>query len=480
MKPTTVAWKQLAPRFLGWLERRRWQCLAVTLPAVLVLHLVAAGITIGHSNRNFLASDQIAEIWMAEGAKDEVFPRRTDGVRHPLWSWMAARFFETDKDAFFVRGKWLNTALVCVFLCLAGAAAARWLDPLATLNFLLLCSLGIFVVRGTYFQPEPSYYLLLFLSGFLAWRILRGGGAAACLGFGAACGFAFLAKPSLVPFLLCFAAGFAVRVGLALRRGERFPWSTLGGLAGAAAIFALIVLPLGRYSADVFGKPFFSYTKYWMWTDDFQAEAYPFQVAHSTRASLEALKPEDAPSPANYFKRHSAADAFRRLTHGAGEVTKRFFFPEPWLDGDAFFWRDLSSAKKRWQQPIAHRGIYLLALVILCGALAWPVRRELRARLVETDAVAIMVFLLCAVWLYTCLYGWYLPVGRGDRFMGSLWVPAVFLAIWAAFSLRRQTAGWRGDTAYLAVHGAILLSLALQVAGMFWRFSQGVYLVTKN
>ena len=113
-------------------------------------------------------------MWLAVTARDDLVPQRTDGVRHPLWSWIARVAYTEDKQVFFERGKWLNTLLCVAFLCGLGIAVARWLDPLATANLLLLSSLGILVVRGTYFQPEPLYYILFFLAVVLGWRILRG------------------------------------------------------------------------------------------------------------------------------------------------------------------------------------------------------------------------------------------------------------------------------------------------------------------
>jgi hypothetical protein len=71
-------------------------------------------------------------------------------------------------------------------------------------------------------------------------------------------------------------------------------------------------------------------------------------------------------------------------------------------------------------------------------------------------------------------------VGKGDRFMGSLWIPAVFLAVWAAFALRRLGGQRWGGAVYLGVHGLTLLSLLLQIACMGWLFGRGVFLETQN
>ncbi|HEY5813517.1 MAG TPA: hypothetical protein VIT23_12795, partial [Terrimicrobiaceae bacterium] len=165
--------------------------------------------TIRHSNQDPVASDQGAEMWLAATAQEDFLPQRTDGVRHPLWSWIVRFLYTEDKGAFFERGKWLNTIICIAFLCGLGIAVAPWLDALAAANLLLLSSLGILLVRGTYFQPEPTYYILLFLAIILAWKILRGASFWIYMVFGITCGLAYLAKPSLAPFLIVFSGAIA-------------------------------------------------------------------------------------------------------------------------------------------------------------------------------------------------------------------------------------------------------------------------------
>ena len=82
--------------------------------------------------------------------------------------------------------------------------------------------------------------------------------------------------------------------------------------------------------------------------------------------------------------------------------------------------------------------------------------------------------------IYIALYGWYWPIGKGDRFMGSLWIPCVFLLVWLAWSLRERANSQVGNRVYVGVQVAVLLSVLLQTVGMFWKFQQGIYLVTKN
>ena len=464
---------------LEWLEARRWGALWFTLPLVLAVHLISAAVTIRHSNQDPAASDQGAEMWLAATARDDVFPQRTDGVRHPLWSWMARYLYTEDNQAFFERGKWLNTTLCCFFLVGLGLAVVRWLDALATANLLLLSSLGILLVRGTYFQPEPLYYILFFLAIILAWKILQAGSLGLHAVFGLVCGLAFLAKPSLLPFLIVFGFAFGLRALLALRRRDA-EWSVPRNLAGmviALAILGVMLVPLALFSERHFGSPLFNYTKYWMWMDDFMTEAWPFQDRYPGRVQLEQLPEEEKPSPGLYFKKHGMDDAAKRLGTGTLEVFSRFFFPEAKLRWSGFFWR---SPEKKWEQPLAHRGIYLILLGALAALLAVASESALMNMLSRPGNIAGLSFAVALAMIYLLLYGWYWPIGRGDRFMGSFWIPSVFALTWAACKLRRRVASEYGDAAYLAVHVGILISLAGQVVGMLWRFSAGIYLVTRN
>lgn len=462
-----------------WLRPCGWRGLAVVLPIVVGAYLVAAGVTIRRSNQDWKASDQGAEMWLANQSQGDWFPQRTDGVRHPLWSWLARHVYGDDKAEFFARGKWLNVAICAAFLCALGVVVARWLDPLATTNLLLLCGFGILLVRGTYFQPEPIYYVMSFLAAVVGWRLLRGAGFLWWPAFGAVCGIAYLAKPSLAPFLMVFAAAWGVGELLRMwqRRGVGPLARLLGGPAVAAAIFGAILVPLGIFSHQHFGKPFFNYTRYWVWMDDFETEAWPFQDKFPGRAQLAQLPAADTPSAGWYLRRHTLGDAWERLRSGAGEVWERFFFPEPKLPAGQFFWR---SSPKRWEQPLTHRGVYVIVLGALCLVLAVAVPREVAERLAAPSGIARAVFVVGMLCLYVALYGWYWPIGRGDRFMGSLWIPSAFLLVWLASELRgRAPSRWAG-CAYAGVHAAVLLTLAVQVAGLFWRFQHGIFLTTRN
>jgi hypothetical protein len=177
------------------------------------------------------------------------------------------------------------------------------------------------------------------------------------------------------------------------------------------------------------------------------------------------------------LQRHGIGDATRRLSAGVREVFVRFFFPETKLPFSGIFWRP---AAKKWEQPLAHRGVYLILLAGLCAGLMLGSRAQILEDLKRPENLSCLAFAAMLALVYLFLYGWYWPIGRGDRFMGSLWIPSVFVLVWLACGLRRRLANRWGNLVYLATHALILVSLGLQIVGMLWRFSGGIYLVTRN
>jgi hypothetical protein len=140
-------------------------------------------------------------------------PHRTDGVVAPLWPWVAARltapghqYRETevgDADrALFVRGKWLNTGMVLAFLWALGFVMARSFRPAAVVTVLLLGGLGALIPRAVYFQPEPLYFMLFFLTWVCAVKLLHRNDLWLHALLGVLGGLAYLAKTSVEPLLL--------------------------------------------------------------------------------------------------------------------------------------------------------------------------------------------------------------------------------------------------------------------------------------
>jgi len=464
---------------MHWLNRNRYLVLGGALPLLLLLHFYLAGVVIRSSNQDLTASDQGAEIAMAKRATGDWVPRQTDGVRHPLWSWTARVVHTPDDGQFFTNGKWLNTAFCLVFLAIMAVILTRTLDVLAAITWTLLASLGILVVRGAYFQPEPLYYILSLTAMVLGWWILRGARSWVYPVFGVVCGLAYLAKPSLLPFLIVFCGSLLLRTVLSrvMKDMTWKPGRVFAGLGMAFAILAIMLLPLASFSREYYGKPFFNYTKYWMWMDDFMTEAWPWQDKYPGRVQLDQLPESERPSLEKYLARQGWGGLVKRLADGTGEVTMKFFFPEPKMSWKALAWKGKEVGNK-WGQPLTHRGIYLIGLAGLVIGLGIWSGRELVPRLATPQNLTALIYVVGLAGFYTLLYGWYYPIGRGDRFMGSLWMPMLLFLVYAAHRMVERKPNASG--VYMAVHGAIILSVLIQALNVIVLFQQAAYLKTRN
>lgn len=467
--------EQVSSRALGWTNHRRWIVFALAAPSVLLVHLFASAALIDQANQDLSRSDQGAEIWMARITSHHahLWPMHTDGVRHPMWSWVARAVLDPDDDVFFRNGKWLNTALSCVFVVLLGAMATAAMGGLPGATVMALSSLGILLVRGVFFQPEPLYYAFSFLAAFACWKIL---GRSAWWWYpvlGVTAGFAALSKPSIEPMAVVFIAALCFRALLEWQ----LAWRDLAGLLVAGGIGLAMSTPLLLQKHELFGSPSFSYPKVWMWMDDFDSEAWPWQKANPGRVQLEALDPTDIPSPSWYFARHGFGDASLRLANGTREVFSRFLFPETRRSFGEFFWK--SHRVRKWEQPLSARGIYLFVLAALPLVLFVRTEKPL-GRLLSPPALSHAAFALGLFVIYLLLYGWYYPIGRGDRFMGSLWIPCVFLACHLGHQAFTRSAVAFKNSAFFGVHIVVLVSLALQAANLLALLAGGTTPTLRN
>jgi hypothetical protein len=370
-------------------------------------------------------------------------PHFTDGVVAPLWPWLAAHVardghtiddatFTTDFVAdlfFFQRGKWLNLWLCWGFLAAVTLAVAwRW-TVLGTVNFMLLAGLGALLPRAVAFQPEPLYFIFFFLSWVLGMALCAKNPFGFYAWFGLVCGLAYLTKSSSIfPLMLVWFGVTVLRFVLALWRPDDLwsPTRHVIGILMAAAVFLVIIAPRLSYAAERWGRPFFAYPNVWMWMDTFD-EAYRWMGEHPDRASLDAVPPGQMPSAGRYVAIHTREQMWSRLRDGVADKTRRLFAP---TRGGTH----AGTEKKPWKQILEWRGAYLggAGLIALAATIhSWRRRNRdtPQAPTVWPAAVCQVLFLLGVFSASTLLYGWYNPIGRGDRFMLSLYMPLAFSCI---------------------------------------------------
>lgn len=502
MDPAAASPTPSSPPVDLWQRWPRWRRQALATLFVLLcggLYLWLAGLLIAqtnHTDKDILGGDQKNNLKLALQTRPDLspdfstgiseplkkmLPRRTDGVVNPLWPWTAAWLADPDHpisgDAevtaadrtLFQRGRWFNTGLTLGFLLATGFALARVFSLPALLSCLLLAGLGGLLPRAVWFQPEPLYFIFFTLTWLAClFALLRNTLWMYAL-IGLFSGLAWLAKGSVHPLLAAFIGVSTLRWlwGWLLARwpaghGRTSLWVVRNHLFGLALLgftHLMVISPRLAYAQQRFGDPFHSYPAYWMWFDDFE-DCYEWMGRYNNRASLEALPKDERPSLGLYLQTHTREQVIERLVNGVRVKLADLLAPGVTSQS--------RKNPKPWKGVLERRGWYLGALALICLGMAgcavyWRRREPLMPRL-HPETASLVLFVCGAVAAYTLAYGWYTPIGRGDRFMLSLYAPLVLSLVWAGESLRRRLERGRAPRpvfiAYHSAHGLLLLALA--------------------
>ncbi|NNE93532.1 MAG: hypothetical protein HKN23_17940 [Verrucomicrobiales bacterium] len=441
-------------------EHWKWGGFAVFLLGFLWLYFYLGTHLVYQTNRDRLNWDQQHNINLAfrtaERAEQGIqpgesitavmwraFPHYTDGVVNPLWPWFAAKFRDTDHERFFEKGKWVNLTLSACFLVVLGIISARAFSFLSAPLIVLACGLGAFLPRAVYFQPEPIFYIFFFLAWMCALSLLRKNDVWLYGVLGFLFALAYLAKGSWQPFALVFVGVTLLRSLAAWIRGiwlkkEDTRWNLANqfiGLAALITVFAVTAWPRLSYSNATFGDPMHSYPGYWMWMDDFNDGAQ-FMIRYSTKEALTSMDPETKPSLSNYLKTHSRDEFFQRLREGTIKKSKEFFFPPEVKQNRA--------KTKEWRQILPQRGwilIWLFITLIVISVfhfLAWRNRDQLVWPVGTQSAWWMLLFSVGVFTVSSLAFGFFEPIGKGDRFMLGLYSPMIVTFIWIVERFRRQ------------------------------------------
>jgi len=488
-----------------WWRACRWLVLVLALAAIGLVDLRIGELLITQTNtsdKHILGGDQKQNIKLALQAREDLspdfskgvteplkdwFPHRTDGVINPLWPWMAAWLADkdqvisevnavTDSDrVLFNRGRWFHVGWTLGILLILGLACARVFSLGSTLNVVLLTGFGALLPRAAYFQPEPVYFVLFLITWLACLFALHKNSLwmHGLIGFFG--GLAYLAKGSVQPLLMVYVAVSTLRWAwgwIEARRSRPEGGTTLWlrrnhwiALFLMSFCFLMTAGPRLSYAARVFGAPFHSFPAYMMWLDNFE-DGYAWMGEHNSRAKLEAEPKELRPSFKNYAATHTGEQMRQRLIDGTSSTVMGLLWPG----------QTILSKKhpKPWKGILELRGVYLgwlvLSLAALATAVAFASPRPLNsAQRLHPECTAQVVFVLATIACYSLAYGWYRPIGRGDRFMLSLYAPMVLSVVWAGESLlRRARRRGAGKWIFVGYHFAQWLL----VAAVVWRLVQ--------
>jgi len=348
-----------------------------------------------------------------------------DRNRMPLYPILLATVHDEDWDAFVHRSS--RFAIVSSLLILAGIGVMvyRTLPAWPATALLLVATFGVFIHKASFVQAELLYYGLLFACWMLLCRlILRPDPRWAALA-GVLSGVTYLTKASALVTPVVFALVALVQAStLALRRNrDGVAWEeepgrpSAGRVLGSAGIVVVLFLvttyPYLSANKARFGRYFYDVnSRFFMWCDSW-AEAKAFADEYRISEGYPPAPPDEIPGPVNYRKSHTPEQIGQRLLYGFRT-----------LGGLAI---ENSCTK------------YLAVAVAFCLVMGLQQRGRLR----ELSVAAWLTVVFCVLFfsVYLVSYAWYAPIAYGDRFMLSLFLPAMFAALWLGHRLAQESRG---------------------------------------
>lgn len=389
-----------------------------------------------------------------------------DRNRMPLVPAMLSIWHTDDWQTFVGRSKWFAIVSSLILWVVLGAVAYALLPTLSATAFTLAAVVCVFIDKASFVQAELVYYALFFLAWIAMCRVIKRPRPGWAVLAGLAAGMAYYAKASALLLVGVFAVVMAVRTlvdPVAHRKAAESssidngqtgrPARTAANATLTIAVFLLVIAPYLLDNHERYGRVFYNVNStFFFWCDSWQ-QAKDFADSHNLANSYPDAAAEAIPSPRNYFRTHDLRSSLDRAFYGLKTL-----------------------AELAWAGRYAK---FLIAAIIVC---LWLGRRRIR-HLRDLDTSNALVALFCATALsgYLSVYAWYAVVAHGDRFLLSLYLPALWAALWGIDRFDRTASPiviggrrWRPANVFAAVMVVWLLAEGA------WLTTRGLYQPTEN
>ena len=346
-----------------------------------------------------------------------------DRNRMPLYPALLTLVYDEHWDAFVNWSAWFAIASSMVVLLGIGWIAYRFLPPWSGTVLTLAAAFCVLIYKASFVQAELLYYGLLFGSWLLLCDLIRRPSVRRSIVAGVLLALTFLTKSSALPTVAAFVAATCVlAIVLTVQAKDKRsgkhggprpsrPAPVLIAAAVVALSFLAVVYPYISTSKARNGRYFYNVNStFFMWCDSW-AEAKAFADTHKISEHYPAAAPEQIPGPLNYWRTHTFEQVLHRFAYGL-KTLGLLALKGPYLK-------------------------YLALAVAFCVGFGIKRVRSLRGLAAEDW----IVVLFCGLFFigYVLAYAWYAPVAYGDRFLLSLFLPAMFASLWLAERLSRTS-----------------------------------------
>jgi hypothetical protein len=419
---------------------RRHRLAAIVL-AILVVYGCEAHARRQHMPTPASLGDQGAYLAHAQLMFESNYAVIGDRNRMPIFPFLLSLIYRPGESEtqFLSRAQAFNVNLSIVLLLGLFFIFRRFFPPLYAVSLLAATAFGVFLYRAPIAQTEVLFYSLSFCAFVLFWRMLVAPRWWLAILCGLAMGLTHLAKASLLPavgiWVMVFVAQifFHPRDRLANHPGRL---RRVGLMFLVLATFLSVIFPYIRNSKRIYGQYFYNVnSNFVMWCDT-SDEGWNFLNEWGDKDKWRALPPDQLPSPAKYWREHSAGQMAYRLAHGS---------------------RRLASQNAR----LVGYYKFVIALALAGAVLSARHRRRARQLLAEKPFAAAFSVLFFA--LYLGLYAWYDQIVNDTRFILAIFLPFVFAASLFVLAVGRETvvASFGRRLAFPQFFAGLLLALTM-------------------
>lgn len=412
------------------------------------------------NNRNYWV-DQDAYINYGRRLAESNYTYIGDFNRMPLYPYLASFLYEDglSEEDYFARAKVFNIGLSVILLIALLAVLAASFDNLPALNLWLLAAFMIYIFKSAYIQVELTFYTFYFFAFILMLRLLVRPSWKLAVVTGLWLGVCHLTKNSVLPgitmltvFLLLKA--LLPRPALGQRMNSpameaksvetdwggtnptnkpvyfsRLRLNSLRVYSQAKAIrpfnrhitrvvqqtapialllvtFLAVIFPYIRTAKNTFGHYFYNVnTTFYIWYDSWE-EAEAGVRLHGDYTQWPDMPADEIPSPQKYLREHSLEQIARRFIYGFYVSAQRHTYS----GGYGYIW-------------------YLLAYIGLAAAfMRRMLKSEQRMALLQKmrEYRLLLLFLATFFTAYLFLFAFYVEIHPGQRFMLTLFLPAMY------------------------------------------------------
>lgn len=395
-----------------------------------------------------------------------------DRNRMPIYPLVMSLFHQDGmtEEAFFALAKQVNIAITILVLGATFCLFRRYASALDTLVAVLVAAFTMFVYKAPFFQAETLFYGLSFGLFVLMLELIRRPRWPLAAAAGLVGALAHLTKASVLPAIgLCLACLCLRAVVLFWQRRANSSqgkptihpsWrSVVAPLACGViflAVFLIVLFPYIQTSKARFGHYFYNVNStFYMWYDSWD-EVKAGTRAHGDRLGWPDMPAEQLPSLGKYLREHTVRQIGERFWQGLVLI------------------RDMTFASYGY-------ALFLLLYLFFVALVVWQNRAHFARQFRRADWLILLFFVSAYFVGYLLSYAWYIRIAYGNRFVLTLFLPALFTLVWVLAYAQRQHQTftfWHKKlpltTVSYGVAGALIVYLVAvfpqQVATMFGGF----------